>query len=286
MTDEVAEPLRDTYIDLLKRTLLGQTVGPITLLRPLPQPDAGPGRGVRARLARALSPPPPGDPAEAVNFDLSENVDGRLSVWGLPPWAMTMIGNRRIDNIDHCVRQVLREGVPGDLIETGVWRGGAAMLMRGILRAFGVTDRTVYVADSFRGVPPPDIERYPADEALEELHLWPGLAVSLDEVKANFDRFGLLDGQVEFVEGWFRDTLPGLRGHQWALIRLDGDLYESTTDSLENLYDDLAPRGWLIVDDYEIPACRQAVSDFRDRRGIDDPIIEVDWTGICWQKSG
>jgi O-methyltransferase len=283
MTDEIAEGLRDAYLDLLKRALLGQTVGPATLLRPAPDPADMQGR--HGRLARALHQPPGGIPAEAVEFDLSDNADGRISVWGLPPWAMTMIGTRRMENIERCVRQVLQDGVPGDLIETGVWRGGATIFMRGVLRAFGVTDRKVYVADSFQGLPPPDAQRYPADEGLD-LHLWPGLAVSIDEVKANFDRYGLLDGQVEFVKGWFRDTLPTLKGHRWAVVRLDGDLYESTTDSLENLYDGLEPGGWLIVDDFEIAACRQAVTDFRDRRRIDDPISEIDWTGICWQKSG
>jgi predicted O-methyltransferase YrrM len=129
------------------------------------------------------------------------------------------------------------------------------------------------------------LERYPADDGLQ-LHLWPGLAVGVDEVMANFDRYGLLDDQVTFVEGWFRDTLPALKGHRWAVIRLDGDLYESTTDALENLYDGLSPGGALIVDDYEIPACRQAVNDFRQRRKIDDPITAIDWTGIWWQKSG
>jgi hypothetical protein len=279
--------LADAYIDLLKRVLLGQTVGPATLLQPTPDAGAAEPTGRRARLARALSPPPSpsGVPAEPVEFDLSTNVDGKVSLFHLPPWAMTMIGTRRMDNIEQCVRQALADGVPGDLIETGVWRGGASIFMRGLLRAFEVTDRKVYVADSFQGVPPPDPERYPVDEGME-LHLWPGLAVGVDDVKANFERFGLLDDQVEFVEGWFRDTLPGLRGHQWAVVRLDGDLYESTTDSLENLYDGLSPGGWLIVDDYEIHACRAAVNDFRERRRIAEPITEIDWTGICWRKSG
>jgi hypothetical protein len=282
VTERGDEPLRAAYIELLKRAVLGQLVGPAAVLRPLTQQQMSEGR--RARLARALSASP-GVPAEPVEFDLSENVDGRLSVWDLPPWAMTMIGSLRMDNIESCIRKVLDDGVPGDLIEAGVWRGGASIFMRGVLRAFGVTDRKVYVADSFQGVPAPDLERYPADDGLE-LHLWPGLAVGVDEVMANFDRYGLLDDQVEFVQGWFRDTLPALKGHRWAIIRLDGDLYESTTDSLENLYDGLSPGGALIVDDYEIPACRQAVSDFRERRKIDDPITAIDWTGIWWQKSG
>jgi hypothetical protein len=156
--------------------------------------------------------------------------------------------------------------------------------MRGVLRAHGVTDRTVYVADSFAGVPEPNAEKYPADRGIS-LHTWPGLAVGLDDVRANFERYGLLDDQVAFVPGWFRDTLPALRGHPWAVIRLDGDLYESTIDSLEHLYPSLSPGGWLIVDDYhDIDACRQAVTDYRARNGITEPITRVDWTGICWQK--
>ena len=285
MSDADVARLRDDYIELLKRALLGRTVGPTTMLKAIdkrPEPE----EGRRARLARALAPPPPppGIPAEPVQFDLSDNLDGKVSVFGLPPWAMTMIGLSRMDNLESCVRKVIEDGVPGDLIETGVWRGGATIFMRGILRAFGVTDRKVFVADSFEGVPPPDAERYPADEGMQ-LHLWP-LAVDADEVRANFDRYGLLDDQVEFVEGWFRDTLPKLRDHRWAVIRLDGDLYESTMDALDNLYDGLQPGGWLIVDDHDIIACRHAIADFRAKRDIDEPIIEIDWTGICWQKSG
>ena len=279
MAEERDVALRGLYLDLLKRSLLGQTVGPVAQPRPSSPP---PPEGLRARLADLIHPRRVATDV-VTEPDLADNVEGRISVWGLPAWAMTMIGTRRMDNLEQCVSRALDDDVPGDLIETGVWRGGASIFMRGILRAYGVKDRTVYVADSFAGVPPPDVARYPADAGID-LHLWPGLAVDLDEVRANFDRYGLLDDQVRFVPGWFRDTLPALRGHRWAVVRLDGDLYESTMDSLENLYDGLSTGGWLIVDDYEIPACRQAVTDFRDRRGIDDPIIEVDWTGICWQK--
>jgi O-methyltransferase len=96
----------------------------------------------------------------------------------------------------------------------------------------------------------------------------------------------LLDDQVTFVKGWFRDTLPTLRDHTWSVLRLDGDLYESTMDALVNLYPGLAPRGWIIVDDYEIPACAQAVDDYRQKEGVSEPILRIDWTGICWQKQG
>jgi hypothetical protein len=281
MTSDGEPTIRDAYLDLLKRSLLGLTVGPATLYRPVPR-----GRNaIRTAIVRALQRRGRSVLAEPVQFDLADNTEGTISVWGLPPWPKTMVGTVRLDNVEQCIKSVIDTGVPGDVIETGVWRGGTAIFMCGVLRAYGALDRTVYVADSFAGVPPPDIERYPADEGLD-LHLWPGLAVGVDEVRANFARYGLLDDHVVFVEGWFRDTLPGLRGHTWSVLRLDGDLYESTMDALENLYPSLSPSGWVIVDDYhDIPACAQAVDDYRERQGITEPLVRVDWTGMCWQKA-
>jgi hypothetical protein len=223
--------------------------------------------------------------ARPTTVDLSRNEAGRLSVFDLPPWPLTMIGAQRLNNVEQCMRSVLDNGVPGDFIETGVWKGGTTMFMRGVLRAYGIADRRVYVADSFEGVPSPDGAKYPADRG-SDFHTWPGLAVDLPTVQENFARFGLLDDQVEFVKGWFRDTLPGLRDRTWAIVRLDGDLYESTMDALESLYDGLSVGGWLIVDDYEIEACQEAVTDFRASRGVTDPINAIDGYGICWQKSG
>ena len=196
----------------------------------------------------------------------------------------TMVGMTRLDNLQECIEQVVVEDVPGDLIETGVWRGGASIFMRGVLRALAVTDRRVWVADSFRGLPPPSAEQFPAD-AGDEHHKVPELAVPVETVRENFRRYGLLDEQVVFLEGWFRDTLPGLADERWAIIRLDGDMYESTMDALDNLYPRLSPGGFVIVDDGALPACRAAVEDFRTRHSITEPLREIDWTGLFWQRS-
>ena len=143
----------------------------------------------------------------------------------------------------------------------------------------------MWLADSFSGVPEPDAARYPLD-GFSDLHNQVGLAVSREEVEANFRRYGLLDDQVRFVEGWFEQTLPTLVGHTWSLIRLDGDLYQSTIEGLENLYSGLSPGGYCIVDDYgTYPACRQAVSDFRDKHKIDEPIVDIDDYGAFWRRS-
>lgn len=197
----------------------------------------------------------------------------------------TMAGFKRLDNVQFCVEQVLTQNVPGDFIETGVWRGGVPIFMRSILAAYGVTDRTVWVADSFEGLPPPNPDAYPAD-AGDVLHTLEELRVSLPRVQSHFDRYGLLDDQVRFLRGWFRDTLPKAPIESLAVMRLDGDMYESTTDALANLYPRLSVGGYVIVDDYgAIPACAQAVRDFRGLHGIVDPILPIDWTGVYWRRS-
>jgi O-methyltransferase len=200
-----------------------------------------------------------------------------------PPHGETMAGMARLDNVQACVTDVLRTGVPGDLIETGVWRGGTTVFMRAILAAFGDTDRRVWVADSFQGLPEPDATRYPADAGL---HLaGPAMAASRAEVEANFAKYGLLDAQVQFLVGWFEDTLANAPIDQLAVVRLDGDLYQSTMEGLTALYPKLSVGGYLIVDDYGcFEPCRRAVTDYRAREGITEKIETIDWTGAFWKR--
>jgi O-methyltransferase len=200
-----------------------------------------------------------------------------------PLVAHSMIGNRRMLNLWTLCEDVIARDVPGDFIETGAWRGGACIFMRALLKVYGVRDRTVWVADSFEGLPPPNADKYPLDRTWD-FHLAPQLAVSLEQVRGNFDGYGLLDDQVRFLKGWFRDTLPTAPIERLAILRLDGDLYESTMDALKALYDKLSPGGYAIIDDFEIEACRAAVEDFRRSRGIDDPIQVIDVSGVFWKK--
>jgi len=203
-------------------------------------------------------------------------------IW--PSRAHTMIGMLRLNNIQYCVEEVLRAGVPGDFIETGVWRGGATIFMRGLLKAYGVTDRLVWVADSFEGLPRGDLIRYPK-ESHSEFHKYGDLAVSLNEVRRNFERYGLLDDQVRFLKGWFRDTLPTAPIKKLAVMRLDGDLYESTMDALVNLYTKLSPGGFVIVDDYNaVESCNAAVEDFRKERLITTELSMIPGSGAFWRK--
>jgi hypothetical protein len=206
--------------------------------------------------------------------------------------AISMLPLGRMDNIERCARDVIARGVPGDFIETGVWRGGATIFMRAILKALEVADRSVWVADSFEGLPEPDAERFPVEaQAHRGAVMTKGykhFAASLDEVLANFQTFGLLDDRVRILKGWFKDTLPGAPIQRLALIRLDGDYYESTMDALTALYDKLSVGGYVIVDDYGEDSwtyCRRAVDEFRAGRNITDRIVEVDRRCSYWRRT-
>jgi len=200
-----------------------------------------------------------------------------------PCFGYTMIGHRRLDNIRFCIEDILRNNVRGDFIETGAWRGGSAIFMRGILKIYSITDRIIWVADSFEGMPKPKTVIYSADEGWDISHV-ELLKVSLEQVKANFERFGLLDDQVRFLKGWFCDTLPNAPIEKLSLLRLDGDLYESTMDSLKNLYYRVSSGGYVIVDDYNVwPPCEKAVTDFLKEQKISVEIKKIDDHAIYWQ---
>ena len=193
-----------------------------------------------------------------------------------PATAVTMVGLHRLSRLQEQVETVLAEGVPGDFIETGVWRGGACILMRAVLAVHGVTDRVVWVADSFQGMP----------EGLAAPENWnyPELAVPEAEVVKNFRSYGMLDGQVRFIPGWFKDTLPG-PVESLAVLRLDGDYYSSTMDVLAALYPKLSPGGFVVIDDWGFDYCRRAVSEYRAEHGIAEPVqVPEDGHAAWWRK--
>jgi len=216
---------------------------------------------------------------ERVDVSGEERADGRI--W--PGYAETMIGLKRLDNLQSCLETVLNERIEGDCIETGVWRGGACIFMRALLKAYGIEDRRVFVADSFAGLPRPNEKKYAADRG-DRHYTRSFLAVSRDTVARNFEKYGLLDDKVVFLEGWFKDTLPAAPIDKLAILRFDGDMYESTMDVLENLYPKLSPDGFCIIDDFALPNCKLAVHDFRKKYGITSEIVEIDWTGVYWRK--
>lgn len=274
--DEASAAAASLYLDLLKRCLTRLAVP--DPYRPLFMPAMPAGRW-QSRLLPLLS---------RLRCGLYRRVpvNPQLRAAGMdwPAEAETMVGLARLDMLQNAVRTVLAERVPGDLIETGTWRGGAAILMRAALRAYGDRSRRVWVADSFAGLPKPD-GRYAADPGSWFWRSNAVLAVPQATVEANFARYGLLDEQVRFLPGWFKDTLPQAPIERLALMRLDGDLYASTMDALQSLYPRLSPGGFAVIDDYgALPECRQAVEDYRRGQGIAAPLQVIDWTGVYWRK--
>jgi O-methyltransferase len=205
--------------------------------------------------------------------------------WDWPSKAFTMIGLKRLRNLRSVIESVIGINVPGDIMETGAWRGGAGIMARAVLAAYGIGDRRVILADSFSGLPAPNPETYPADVG-STFHEYAELAVPLDQVKRNFAKFGLLDEQVVFLPGLFKDTLPTAPVERLAVLRLDGDMYESTIQALDNLYDMVSINGWIVIDDYElVPACRAAVQDFLGSRGLTPEFYPIDGIGVFFRKT-
>ncbi len=265
----------DRYLELLRRCLtrydLGDDLLPIVHSTPRRRRAwQSLEKLLRLRRLVVLRASPPGFDARASGAD-----------W--PLHAETMVGLQRLENLQACIDQVIRDGIDGDLVETGVWRGGTAILMRAVLAARGDPHRTVWVADSFQGLPEPKAE-HPAD--VRDRH-WTHsyLAVSLAQVRSNFARYGLLDDQVQFLPGWFSETLATAPIQRLAVLRVDGDMYGSTMDVLSSLYAKVVPGGYVIIDDYgAILGCRKAVNEFRAMRSITEPIIKIDWTGVFWRR--
>ena len=249
------QDLRQLYLDIVRKTILGFTYR---------DPSYDPGR----------------------NQQVTFNPTSRDAGEDWPVLAHTMVGNKRLLNIQELAEKIINDKIPGDFIETGVWRGGACIFMSAILKAYGLTDRSVYVCDSFEGLPPPNVSAYPQDTG-DTHHTAPFLAVSMDQVAANFSGYDLLTPQVKFVKGFFSETLPRLAPdiEKLSILRLDGDMYESTIVALENLYPKLSVGGYVIVDDYGLANCRRALTDYRDYHGIDAEYVKIDNSSVYWQKT-
>jgi O-methyltransferase len=186
--------------------------------------------------------------------------------------ALTLIGPKLLDELRDMIEGSIT--VPGHIVETGVWRGGACIWAAAVLESLG-SDKLVYACDSFEGLPPVTSpkETISYDDA-------ESLRVSQEEVEANFDRFGLKHRAV-FVKGWFKDTMPTL-DIPVSVLRLDGDMYESTDDVLRHMYDRVSPGGYVIVDDYQLPSCKQAVDELRSRKRLRGKLPVR--AGVWWQK--
>lgn len=219
-------------------------------------------------------------PLDTSGKPVSKEVLEQGSYW--PLRAHTMIGEKRLNNIQQLFEKIVEDNVPGDLIETGVWRGGATIFMKALVKYYD-QNRKVYVADSFEGLPPPD-PRYPRDRG-DQHHTVDFLRVTEEQVKENFRRYDLLDDDVVFVKGFFEHSLKKVDFGDISILRLDGDMYSSTIQVLDELYDKVPVGGFVIIDDYALGGCKAAVDDFRKSHDITDELVVIDYTGRYWRKS-
>jgi len=238
---------RERYLNLLIMTLTGSVYG-----------------------TRAMRPGT-GSVNDLKTQAFSEEVRNIGNDW--PEIGYTMIGNDALKSLKVMIQTVIREKIPGDFLEAGVWRGGASILAKGVLRSYGADKiRKVWVCDSFKGLPK---NRTPHDNAVwERMH---ALRVSKTAVQQHFRKFDLLDENVKFVEGYFVNSLPQIRANvtELAVLRLDGDMYESTMDILFNLYEKVTIGGFVIIDDYGIKVCREAITKFRGMHNITEELLPI-----------
>lgn len=225
-------------------------------------------------------------------MNLKEIRDRIISDFG--PERLTMLTSELLENIEYCLRDVVENNVEGDFIECGVWKGGACIYAYNVLKELK-SNKKVWVADSFEGLPMPNVDLYPQDAG--DIHYTHSeLSVSMDEVKSNFEIFGKIDKNVVFVPGFFKDSLPKCKIKKISVLRLDGDMYESTMDSLINLYHKLSIGGYCIVDDYlGVKGCTDAIHEFREKYGIEDKMIRCQEypipgtsfhpTSVYWKKT-
>jgi len=269
--------LRQRYLWLLKRSLVNLLYPEDELRWRNPQTWAHLPEGqARSRALRDIGRVLPDDLSDIQRH----KVDGKA--YGLAG-SHTMIGLQRLHQLERCAETLFEEGVPGDFLEAGVCQGGAAIFLRALQVSHGQGHRRLWAADSFAGLPP---ATSPVDLELG-MHLdgleW--LSYSLEEVRENFRRYDLLDEGVQFLPGWFRDSLSHAPVEQIALLRLDGDLYSSTRETLDALYSRVAPSGFVVVDDYfHLPSCTRAVDEFRAAWRIEAPIVRGDWNSAQWRK--
>ncbi len=277
------DPMRQRYLELLQKALMNLLYPEHELrIRHLLQSEKPASSLETDRLMRDIRMTQPEQYAEIMSC---KQIGGVLYNEATR-YSHTAIGIRRLENLQACAEAVFADGIKGDFLEAGVCQGGASIFMRALQVAYGQAERQMWVADSFAGLPVPT-----ADLDVQSQLDWseprqPWLAISLETVQEHFRRYEMLSNSVHFLQGWFADTLHQAPIQQLSILRLDADLFGSTTEILEALYERVASGGFIIVDDYAgIQACREAINQYRAKNNVLEPIRQVDWSCVYWRKA-
>lgn len=190
----------------------------------------------------------------------------------------TMTDHAKLFGLVEATRYLVRNGIDGDVVECGVWRGGSMQAVALTLQELDASDRDLHLFDTFEGMPPPSDKDRRGDTTAQELlsghdkdhRVW--AVAGRDDVEEAMREVGYPSEHVHFHQGMVEDTVPGRAPDRIALLRLDTDWYESTLHELEHLYPRLVPGGVLILDDYgDWEGARQATDEYLAR--IEEPLL-------------
>jgi hypothetical protein len=233
-------------------------------------------RGLVAATGYQLQKPrPPKPPKSKTGREFARDVDdeARAIIRAVRPWTMT--SNDKLWALILAVRYVVDNGIAGDVVECGVWRGGSMQAIALALAARGDTGRELHLFDTFEGMPPPtqeDVMRGgPSAEQLlasrpQSHNVW--AIADLDDVRAGMARVDYPEERINYHRGMVEETVPGAAPERIALLRLDTDWYSSTKHELDHLYGRVPSGGVLILDDYGYwDGARRAVDEFLERTG-------------------
>ena len=248
-------------------------------------------RATGLRVVKAGVPPPKppkprakrARPAKPDRIKRYHDAEARATMKAVRPWTMTSYF--RVFALIEAVRYVVDGGVPGEMVECGVWRGGSMQAVARTLLGRGVSDRELHLFDTFEGMPAPtDKDRRVGGAAASELlersprterSVW--AVADLPDVQAGMATTGYPADRIHYHAGLVQQTIPSQAPEQIALLRLDTDWYESTRHELTHLYDRVPSGGVIIVDDYDYwEGSRHAVDEFLAARGAHLLLVPVD----------
>jgi O-methyltransferase len=231
----------------------------------------GDGNGAAAKPA----PTPEPEPAPKPKKDFPDDYDdaGKDIIRAVRPYTMT--SHEKLYALILAVRYAHAHGIPGDIVECGVWRGGSMHAAARTLDALGDTSRDLHLFDTFDGMPPPTEKdlRHDGTPAADLLAIRPRdhdvwAVATLDDVRDGFAEVPYPSERVHFHKGMVEETIPAAAPEQIAILRLDTDWYESTRHELEHLYPRLSRGGVLLIDDYGWwKGSREAVHEFLEESG-------------------
>ncbi len=198
----------------------------------------------------------------------------------------TLTSHERVFALRQAVSYVVRAGIRGAIVECGVWRGGSMLAIAHTLIEMGVTDRDLYLFDTFESMPPPgtddvDVWGTPAASFYDAALAHPGYAyLPQEEIHDLLVATGYPDERLHFVKGLVEETIPDAAPETIALCRLDTDWYESTAHEMAHLYPRIVPGGVLIVDDYgHFMGAKRAVDEYLEKENLAVLLNRIDFTG-------